>query len=295
MKTSLLFSVKRYGLNLTSPLQESCVYLSETEWSFQRRGELKAHPQVTKTTRKTNSQNSNLRTCTELTATKLHSVLTRQPIRHRSHQISGDKSSRAAANIELARIRLAVCFWLLWKAEFLQSFSFRWLGFVSFLPSLLSLHSSSFQTLSVHVCESVNYLPVQYPDLINRVNFFPPLPLPASSAAAAFSCRMRQTAAALRATVQTGVIQTNDLCHRSGCLAGPSSSWHIRSAVDQVFIKKAAGRPAVTVLVCDGVIAASAATQNTIFRAEVGLAKLKLVLWPICFHCRQVVMLNSSD
>lgn len=38
-------------------------------------------------------------------------------------------------------------------------------------------------------------------------------------------------------------------------------------------------KPAIRLLVGDGVIAASAATQNIDFHAEVGPAKLKLVLW----------------
>lgn len=172
----------------------------------------------------------------ELRATKPQSVLTRQPIMHRSHQISWDKSSKAAANIELSQIRRSACFWLLWRQNFPNHFHSAYL-----VLSAFSCHSPHFAlppfkpSACVCMCvwESVNYLPVQYPDLINRVNFFPSRPLPASSAAA-FSCRMRQTATALWATVQIGVIQTNDFCESDGCLAGPSSLGHIRSAADQM-------------------------------------------------------------
>lgn len=223
----------------TSPFQETCVYLrhTETRWavlSDRREGWKPTFTGLTKTKTKQNSPSS--RTCTELRATKPHSVLTRQPIMHRSHQISWDKSSKAAANIELSQIRRSVCFWLLWRQNFSNHFHSAYL-----VLSAFSCHSSHFAlppfkpSACVCMCvwESVNYLPVQYPDLINRVNFFPSRPLPASSAAA-FSCRMRQTATTLWTTVQIGVIQTNDFCESDGCLAGPSSLGHIRSVVDQM-------------------------------------------------------------
>lgn len=220
------------------PYRELC--LPQTYWNTlsccfrQEEGWKPTFTSLIKTMTKLNSPNS--RTWTELRATKPHSILTRQPIMHRSHQISWDKSSKAAANIELSQIRHSVCFWLHWRQTFSNHFHSAYL-----VLSAFSCHSSHFAlppfkpSACVCMCvwESVNYLPVQYPDLIDRVNFFPSLPLPASSAAA-FSCRMRQTATMLWATVQIGVIQTNDFCESDGCLAGPSSLGHIRSVVDQM-------------------------------------------------------------
>lgn len=140
------------------PYRELC--LPQTYWNTlsccfrQEEGWKPTFTSLIKTKTKLNSPNS--RTWTELRATKPHSILTRQPIMHRSHQISWDKSSKAAANIELSNQTLCL-FLAPLKADFLQSFSFSLFGFVCFLLSLLSLRSSSFQTLSmcVYVCVRV--------------------------------------------------------------------------------------------------------------------------------------------
>lgn len=143
---------------------------------------------------------------------KKHSVLTRQAIIPRSHQISWDKSSQAAADTELALASL--------NPESLQSFSFRLFAFVSFLSSPFTR-----PPFSAHVCESVNYLPVQYPDLINGVCFFPALPF----ASFLCCCIQSQDEANSRSVLSLGSRRGRPNKPLLQLLAGPSSPSHIRS------------------------------------------------------------------
>lgn len=141
METSGLFSLKeKFVWNLMSLTGKLCLLLKLcVVVSDGRRAESPPAAHQNDKTEFTKLKFKNPR------APKPHSVLTRQAIIPRSHQVSWDKSSQAAANTELALAS--------WNPESLQSFSFRLFALVSFLSPFSPL--LSLFLLSARMCVSL--------------------------------------------------------------------------------------------------------------------------------------------